>query len=184
MLVTHAIHTVTVNYDKQVILVLSKSHAMVSTKRPVNATEKVNGWVLKYWRNPIIRYSWNLQCQRRKKKDINVSYIPNPNITSEPPVPASNVNKGVGEGGAGGGHVPPHFQKWGGGGTCLPTFKSGGGAQVGLCPPPHFWAEQIIDMNSHFCLVFTAPEKWRVELRAKTGHYRNRCFHYLNIFCG
>ena len=27
-----------------------------------------------------------------------------------------------------------------------------------------------------FCLVFTAPEKWRVELRAKTGHYRNRCF--------
>ena len=26
------------------------------------------------------------------------------------------------------------------------------------------------------CLVFTAPEKWRVELRAKTGHYRNRCF--------
>ena len=24
----------------------------------------------------------------------------------------------------------------GGGGTCLPTFKSGGGAQVGLCPPP------------------------------------------------
>ena len=26
-----------------------------------------------------------------------------------------------------------------------------------------------------FCLVFTAPEKWRVELRAKTGHYRNRC---------
>ena len=33
-------------------------------------------------------------------------------------------------GGAGGGHVPPHFQKW------------GGGAQVCLCPP-HFWAEQI-----------------------------------------
>ena len=31
--------------------------------------------------------------------------------------------KGVGEGGqGGGGHVPPHFQKW--------------GAQVGLCPPP------------------------------------------------
>ena len=26
------------------------------------------------------------------------------------------------------------------------------------------------------CLVFTAPEKWRVELRAKTGHYRTRCF--------
>ena len=30
-----------------------------------------------------------------------------------------------------------------------------------------------------FCLVFTAPEKWRVELRAKTGKYRNRC---LRIF--
>ena len=26
------------------------------------------------------------------------------------------------------------------------------------------------------CLVFTAPEKWRMKLRAKTGHYRNRCF--------
>ena len=26
------------------------------------------------------------------------------------------------------------------------------------------------------CLVFTAPEKWRMELWAKTGHYRNRCF--------
>ena len=24
--------------------------------------------------------------------------------------------------------------------------------------------------------MFTAPEKWRVELRAKTGHYRNRSF--------
>ena len=40
------------------------------------------------------------------------------------------MNKGVGEGRAGGGgHVPPHFQKW--------------GAQVGLCPPPHFRAEQM-----------------------------------------
>ena len=29
-----------------------------------------------------------------------------------------------------------------------------------------------------FCLVFTAPAKWRVELRAKIGHYRNRCFRY------
>ena len=27
-----------------------------------------------------------------------------------------------------------------------------------------------------FCLVFTAPAKWRVELRAKIGQYRNRCF--------
>ena len=33
-----------------------------------------------------------------------------------------NYDKGVGEGGGAGGHVPPpHFQKW--------------GAQVGLCPP-------------------------------------------------
>ena len=31
-----------------------------------------------------------------------------------------------------------------------------------------------------FCLVFTAPEKWRVELRAKTGHYRNRCLFTLS----
>ena len=30
-----------------------------------------------------------------------------------------------------------------------------------------------------FCLVFTAPEKWKVELRAKTAHYRNRCFDIL-----
>ena len=49
--------------------------------------------------------------------------------------------KGVGEGGGGvGGHVPPHFQKW--------------GAQVGLWPPPHFWAEQMF------------------------------YFHYFHIFCG
>ena len=27
-----------------------------------------------------------------------------------------------------------------------------------------------------FCLVSTAPAKWRVELRAKIGQYRNRCF--------
>ena len=40
--------------------------------------------------------------------------------------------------------------------------------------------DQIIDMKSHFCLVFTAPEKWRVELRAKTGHYGNRCFTTMN----
>ena len=36
------------------------------------------------------------------------------------------------------------------------------------------------------CLVFTAPEKWRVELRAKTGHYRNRYFGICNaksMFC-
>ena len=34
--------------------------------------------------------------------------------------------------------------------------------------------DQIIDMNSHFCLVFTAPAKWGVEFRAKIGQYRNR----------
>ena len=33
-----------------------------------------------------------------------------------------------------------------------------------------------------FCLVFNAPEKWRVELRAKTGHYRNRCFDSLLFY--
>ena len=27
-----------------------------------------------------------------------------------------------------------------------------------------------------FWLVFTAPAKWEVELRAKIGHYRNRSF--------
>ena len=42
-------------------------------------------------------------------------------------------------------------------------------------------------MNSHFCLVFTAPAKWRVELRVKIGQYRNRCFddkyHETDIQC-
>ena len=28
------------------------------------------------------------------------------------------------------------------------------------------------------CLVFTAPAKWRVGLRAKIGHYRNSFFYY------
>ena len=32
------------------------------------------------------------------------------------------------------------------------------------------------------CLVFTAPEKWRMELRAKTGHYRNRCFYIIFVY--
>ena len=35
---------------------------------------------------------------------------------------------------------------------------------------------KLLILTVIFCLVFTAPEKWRVELRAKTGHYRNRCF--------
>ena len=31
-------------------------------------------------------------------------------------------------------------------------------------------------MHGDFCLVFTVSAKLRVELRAKIGHYRNRCF--------
>ena len=34
-----------------------------------------------------------------------------------------------------------------------------------------------------FCLVFTALAKWRVELRAKIGQYRNRCFPLSNNEC-
>ena len=41
---------------------------------------------------------------------------------------ATLIFKGVGEGG--------------GGGTCLPTFKSGGGGHKWVCAP-HFWAEQM-----------------------------------------
>ena len=37
-----------------------------------------------------------------------------------------------GGGGQGGARAPPP-----------PLSKVGGGAQVGLCPPPHFWAEQM-----------------------------------------
>ena len=33
-----------------------------------------------------------------------------------------------------------------------------------------------------FCLVFTAPEKWSLELRAKTGHCRYRCLHDFTPF--
>ena len=36
-------------------------------------------------------------------------------------------------------------------------------------------------MNSIFCLVFAAPAKCRVELRAKIGHHRNICF--INVTC-
>ena len=35
---------------------------------------------------------------------------------------------------------------------------------------------KLLILTVIFCLVFTAPAKWRVELRAKIGHYRNRCF--------
>ena len=38
--------------------------------------------------------------------------------------------------------------------------------------------DQIIDMHGDFWLVFTAPAKLEVELRAKIGHYRNRSFCY------
>ena len=34
----------------------------------------------------------------------------------------------------------------------------------------------VIDMHGDFCLVFTASPKWKAELRAKIGRYRNRCF--------
>ena len=36
--------------------------------------------------------------------------------------------------------------------------------------------DQVIDIHYDFCLAFTAPAKLRVKLRAKSGHYRNRCF--------
>ena len=34
----------------------------------------------------------------------------------------------------------------------------------------------ILLLTVILCFVFTAPANWRVELRAKIGHYRNRCF--------
>ena len=49
-----------------------------------------------------------------------------------------SMSKGVGEGGAGGGgHVPPHFQKWGGGHkwVCapLPTFGQSKCSNFTIC---------------------------------------------------
>ena len=38
-------------------------------------------------------------------------------------------------------------------------------------------------MQGDFCLVFTASPKWRAELRAKIGHYRNRCLLALQQKC-
>ena len=35
---------------------------------------------------------------------------------------------------------------------------------------------KLLILTVIFCLVFPAQAKWRVELRAKIGHYRNRCF--------
>ena len=34
---------------------------------------------------------------------------------------------------------------------------------------------KLLILTVIFCLVFTAPANWRVELRAKIGHYRNSC---------
>ena len=48
--------------------------------------------------------------------------------------------KGVGEGG-GGGHEPPHFQKW--------------GAQVGLCPPLLGRANVLISLFAHILWLKT-----------------------------
>ena len=36
---------------------------------------------------------------------------------------------------------------------------------------------KLLILTVIFCLVFTAPAKWRVKLRAKIGQYRNRCFY-------
>ena len=40
---------------------------------------------------------------------------------------------------------------------------------------------KLLILTVIFCLVFTAPAKWRVELRAKIGHYRNRCLTIVNF---
>ena len=39
----------------------------------------------------------------------------------------------------------------------------------------------MIDMNSNFRPVFTEQVKWRVEPRAKVGHYRNRCLDLIHL---
>ena len=54
-----------------------------------------------------------------------------------------NMLKGVGEGGQGGGHVPPNFQKW------------GGGAQVGLCPPLLGRTNVLISLFAHILWLKT-----------------------------
>ena len=66
---------------------------------------------------------WDTLENRRYKHRLITMY----NITH---TTSPTYLKGVGEGGQGGGHVPPHFQKWGGGTS-------------GFVPPPHFWAEQM-----------------------------------------
>ena len=42
--------------------------------------------------------------------------------------------------------------------------------------------DQFIYMHGDFCLVFTAPAKWRVNLRAKIGQYRNTFFYQKKVF--
>ena len=51
-----------------------------------------------------------------------------------------------------------------------------------LDPVTKLRRDQVIDMHGDFCLVFTASPKWRVELRAKIDHYRNRCFISVTMF--
>ena len=38
---------------------------------------------------------------------------------------------------------------------------------------------KLLICTAIFVLVFTASPKWKVELRAKIGHYRNRCLHLI-----
>ena len=67
--------------------------------------------------------------------------------------------KGVEGGqGGGGGHVPPHFQKW------------GGGAQVGLCPPPTFGHSKCSNFTicSYFVVKNTIFSKHFRSLRSPT----------------
>ena len=60
----------------------------------------------------------------------------------------------------------------------LSTVKSANeGPCTSIGPVWKLRRDQVIDMHGDFCLAFSASAKWRVELRAKIGHYRNRCFH-------
>ena len=47
---------------------------------------------------------------------------------------------------------------------------------------PRSIRDQVIDMPGVFCLVFTAPAKWRVDLRAKIGRYRNTFFREIDFY--
>ena len=65
------------------------------------------------------------------------------------------VGEGGGGGGQGGGHVSPHFQK-------------GGGAQVGLCPPPTFGQSKCSNFTicSYFVIknTFFSKFSWLASL--------------------